>query len=463
MNRTIVVIDDEPSALDFARTVLDSPSREIHTYEDPVEAVAKLARHRADIVICDFRMPKMNGLEVLRRCRSIAPDARFVMLTGMIVVEESVTAMKEGASDVIMKPYSIHDLRNRIDKLLELRDAAVNSRQSRLAFENGSAPGSMEHCLELARSVAPSKAPVLITGATGVGKEVFADFIQRNSGRGDKPYIKINCSALPSNLIESELFGHEKGAFTGAFNTHIGRFERANGGTLFLDEIGEMPLPIQVKLLRVLQTHEIERVGSDRSIHADFKLICATHRDLPAMVKAGTFREDLFYRINVFPIDIPLLRERPREIVPLSAQFLARALNASAEQITISPEAAALLHAYSWNGNVRELENAIERASFTVCDACLLPKDIWWLNPSCNEESIRNAYDIHDPCARTLKTPQAQAPAPPDNPLEASERRTLLEILEKFHWNFTQAARALQISRSTLYMKAQHHKITRSA
>ena len=383
--KTITLVDDEPEVLEFLRAAIEKPGRNLYAYTDALQALRGLPQHGADLVVTDLDMPGMNGIEFLKICRERFPDTKIVILTGHGGIKEVVAAMKAGATDFLTKPLGVGELSEKIGKLLDLQEAARNSRASHATLRTLGAERPMEQVLRLAENVAKGDTTVLIVGETGVGKEVIADFIQSHSARKGQPYVKVNCAALPESLIESELFGHEKGAFTGAVEQRSGRFERASRGTLFLDEITELPLPMQVKLLRVLQSHEIERVGGEVMIKVNFRLLCATNHDLQSMVKEGKFREDLYYRINVFPISIPPLRERPQDMLMLAREFLQRAGQTLGKKaMTISREAEAVLTAYSWPGNVREIRNVIKRiALFTNGEISLsdLPVEIREENP----------------------------------------------------------------------------------
>jgi DNA-binding NtrC family response regulator len=463
--KTIVAIDDEVGVLGLVQRALERPDRVIHTYPDPLVALQCLEQHGADLIILDLRMPQANGIEVLKKCRLKLPNAKVIILTGHGGVKEAVQAMKAGAADFFTKPLRLNDLSEIVAKLLDLQDVAQEQRAPGADAKPVEISGPMGGIFHQARVVAAKDTPVLITGETGVGKEVLANFIQRNSARAAAPYIKVNCAAFPENLIESELFGHEKGSFTGAVERRLGRFERAHRGTIFLDEIGELSLSLQAKLLRVLQTREIERVGGETPVVSDFRLLCATHRDLSVMVREGAFREDLFYRISVFPIRVPSLRERPEDVLALSETFLKRAQESVGKAaLSLASETRALLCGYAWPGNVRELENAIDRAVIMATGAELLPEDFWWLNNASPAYAImtdsRPKAPVQSEPAASETAPAQPAP-PTRSPLEDAERAALLATLKKNKWNFTRAAAELKISRSTLYLKASRYELSR--
>ncbi|MGD0088609.1 MAG: sigma-54 dependent transcriptional regulator [Planctomycetota bacterium] len=460
--KNITLVDDEPAILTLLQEALAGPGRDLHPYNDAQKALEGLPKHGADLIVTDLDMPGMNGMEFLKTCRARFPDAKIVILTGHGGVKEAVRAMKEGATDFFTKPLGLGELAQNIGKLLDLQEAARNTRTIQTAMLAAGGGKSMTQVLRLAETVAKGDTTVLITGETGTGKEVLADFIQGRSARIGQPYVKVNCAALPESLIESELFGHEKGAFTGASDQRVGRFERGHRGTVFLDEVAELPLAMQVKLLRVLQAHEIERVGGTALIKVDFRLLCATNRDLQAMTREGKFREDLFYRINVFPINVPPLRERPQDVLVLAREFLRRAGQALGKgPLAISSQAEAVLTAYPWPGNVRELENVIERAVIMATAPVLEAADFWWL--SAQPAAPSAASHISPNCAPAILAKYGTAAPTTEvlNPLEEAERQTLLAILQKNKWNFSRAAEELKMSRSTLYAKAARYGIKR--
>ena len=328
-----------------------------------------LSGERFDIVISDLLLPDLNGLEILTRIKHDSPHTEVILITGHASAETAVQAMKKGAFDYITKPLNIDELRIIIDKALEkgklLSENVYLKKQLREKYEFASIIGSsqpMQQLFSRMKRIIKTESTVLILGESGTGKELVAKAIHFNGNRKDKPFVAVNCSAIPENLLESELFGHAKGAFTGAIKEKIGKFEAANQGTIFLDEIGTLPMHLQTKLLRVLQEQELERVGSNRQIKLDVRVISATNVNLEEEVKRGNFREDLYYRLNVIPVLIPPLRERIQDILPLSSHFLEKNCRAMQRPIMhLDKEALEALEAYSWNGNVRELENVIER------------------------------------------------------------------------------------------------------
>ncbi len=362
---TVLVIDDEAHLRGLLARLLEDEGHMVYEAGSGEEALALLEKRAVHLVVTDLRMPGMDGMEVVRHVKRTAPETQVVVLTAFGTVDSAVEAMKLGAVDYLTKPLSdLDEFRLVVAKALEGRyladAAAAASRGSTIPVARDPA---MLRVLELAKAVAPQDTTVLITGESGTGKEVVARVIHEGSPRRRRPMVAVNCAALTETLLDSELFGHERGAFTGATERRRGRFELADGSTLFLDEVGEMSPGLQAKLLRVIQEREFTRVGGTKVIGVDVRVIAATNRDLLEEVKAGRFRNDLYYRLNVFPIHIPPLRERPRDIIPLAESFLERAVQRTGKPIRgISPEASEALLAYPWPGNVRELMNVIERA-----------------------------------------------------------------------------------------------------
>jgi two-component system response regulator HydG len=499
---TILAIDDQPETLRLISETLAGPGRRVLTFQDPQEALRAMEDRCVDLVLTDLRMPQLDGLEVLKNVKARDAETEVILLTAYADIDAAVQAMKQGAAEFLTKPLRLAELAAAVGKLLELQ--TVRRRLRELSGDDLAPVGTgdaMRRLLGQAGAVAETDSTVLIVGETGSGKEVLANYIQRHSARAGAPFVKVNCAALPESLLESELFGHERGAFTGASERRIGRFERANRGTLFLDEIAEMPLPMQVRFLRVLQEREIERVGGSQAVPVDFRLICATHRDLESMVAAGAFREDLYYRIHVFPMRVPPLRERPEDIPALACHFLSRARNKLGRgPAEFHADALAMLQQRPWPGNVRELENAIERACVLAGGTTLLPKHLTWLNlvaarhngtphaasppgtpPAagvCGSRSglapaasgALGAFPACPALPAALSSPPHHLAAPPvgsacgvpwsvdvDSPLEEAEKVTLWLVLDRCDWSFKQAAEKLKLSRSTLYAKVNRY------
>jgi two-component system, NtrC family, response regulator AtoC len=380
----ILIIDDDTGFRKLLETILTGEGYDITSGGSVAEARKLGAAEQFDLVLSDLKLPDGDGLQVLAWFAENAPRTAMVMLTAFSSVETAVRAMKLGAADYLGKPLrSPDELRLLVERTLENRqtarerDALVEAAGPKFSCDQMIAEDpKMQKLLELTRKVAPTTATVLLTGESGTGKEVLARCIHGNSSRSERIFVAVNCAALTPSLIESELFGHDKGAFTGAVGQHEGRFERANGGTLFLDEIGELDANLQSKLLRVLQEKTFERVGGKRQITVDVRVIAATNRDLKASVAEGGFREDLFYRLNTFPLEIPPLRERPNDVEALAVFFLARAANEfGRSSLTLTDAAKAKLRGYGWPGNVRELENLMERVAI-LCDLRVDAEDL---------------------------------------------------------------------------------------
>jgi DNA-binding NtrC family response regulator len=374
MSHTILVVEDEQVQLEAISGFLSKQGYEVLQSARPVDALA-IARERAvDIVLTDFKMPGMSGVELLEALKKMNPGIEVIIMTAYGSVESATEAMKLGAVDYITKPIDLRQLQLMIRNTLERKLLVSENRQlrrqlsERFSFEGiVSQSTAMSQVLNIAGRVASSSAPVLITGETGTGKELVAKAVHFAGSRREKPFVAVNCAALSENLLESELFGHEKGAFTGADRQRKGRFEMAEGGTLFIDEVGEIPLALQVKLLRVLQERYYERVGSSHSLPTNVRIVAATNRNLEAMVREGKFREDLFYRLNVVAIRLPPLRERREDIPPLVDAFIKRFASENSKKISgISREAMDLLMKHSYPGNVRELENIMQQ-SIVLC------------------------------------------------------------------------------------------------
>jgi len=383
MEKKILVVDDDLLLRDFLSETLNRSGYQVNLASTGEEALENIRKEDYDIILSDVRMPNMDGMELLKTTRNFLPDAKVVMMTAYGTVQNAVEAMKLGAYDYVMKPFSIDEIKLVLKRALEHKQLLLENKLLRsevigkYRFDNivGKSP-QMQKIFELVETVADTKATVLITGESGTGKELIAKAIHYNSPRREGPFIRINCAALPEGLVESELFGHEKGSFTGAIRQSRGRFELADRGVLLLDEISEISLHLQGKLLRVLQEREFERVGSGISIQVDVRIIATSNRDLNRLIEQGKFREDLFYRLNVVPIHIPPLRERKEDIPALAQHFLKKYNLENNRQIKgISQKVYEMFLSYFWPGNVRELENYIERAVVTAKGKILTPRD----------------------------------------------------------------------------------------
>jgi len=381
---SILVIDDDAGFRGLMETILRGEGYAVDAADSVAEALAAGNRKSYHLVISDLKLPDGSGTDILRHWKEEMPEVPVIMITGFGTVASAVEAMKLGASDYLGKPLSSPDelrlvVRKALDQDRTRREYDVLREQDDARFSCDdliAGDPQMVKVLELVRKVAPTEATVLVSGESGTGKEIIARCIHRNSPRGQRVFVPVNCAALSPTLIESELFGHERGAFTGAVGQHAGRFERAHGGTLFLDEIGELDAGLQAKLLRVIQEKSFERVGGTRQITADVRIIAATNRDLKQRVADGEFREDLYYRLTTFPIELPPLRERTSDIRRLARYFLDKATGEIGKpELTISPEAETVLIRYSWPGNVRELENTMERLAI-LCDETIEPDDL---------------------------------------------------------------------------------------
>jgi DNA-binding NtrC family response regulator len=436
----ILVVEDEAKMRRLLELQLGEEGFLVHSAADAETGLQLLAREKTDLVVTDLRLPGMSGLEFLQAVKRVNAALPVVVMTAYGTVESAVEAMKIGASDYVTKPFSLAEMVLVIRKELDshrLREENRSLREAlgrRYAYDNIVAQSDkMQAVLALVERVAPTNSTVLVGGESGVGKDLIARAIHEHSQRASGPFIKINSSAIPETLLESELFGYEKGAFSGASASKPGKFELADKGTLFLDEIGDVPAAIQVKLLRVLQDREFERLGGTKTHKVDVRLVAATNRDLRAALEEGTFREDLYYRLNVVAIDIAPLRDHKEDIPALANFFLERCARESGKPVgSISPEAMKRLMEYHWPGNVRELQNIIERGVTLSSGTTLDAADIY----------------LDDPAARAASgTPHV---LPPGMTLEQWEDETIREALRRSGGNKSQAARALGLSRNAL-------------
>lgn len=441
----LLIIDDEPKMTDILQRVLKREGYEIDITHNPEEGIRLMGSQRYDVILSDLRMPQMSGIEILKNARHLQKQADFIIMTAFATVETAIEAMKLGAFDYLIKPFAMDNLRALIKRLIEtkaLKEEEPSAGKSpHLVFRPeqiiAESP-AMKEVLRRAAKVAPSDVSILLRGESGTGKEVIARVIHAQSRRADKPLVTVNCGAIPENLLESELFGHIKGAFTGAVESRLGLFKMADGGTIFLDEVGEIPLLLQVKLLRVLQEGEFIRVGEDKPTHVNVRVIAATNRDLEAALRDGVFRQDLYYRLNVVPIIIPPLRERREDIPALVSHFLAKFQ--TPQPIEITPEASHLLAEYDWHGNVREVENAIEHAAVLCEGNRITPDDL--------------------PAAmRKSPTAEMSGVASSTLPLEEMEKRSIMSALKKTGGNQTRAAELLGITRRTLGYRLKKYNL----
>jgi len=443
----ILVVDDEEQMRDLLVKVLERKGYQVSVCGNGVDALAFLEREPADLVVTDVRMPGLSGMEALRAIKELNPDIVVIIMTAFGSIDQAVQAVKEGAYDYINKPFKIDEMLLTIEKALEerrLRHEVSTLRQelrTRYHFENLIGKSrAMQEIFGLIEQVAGSRSTVMVYGKSGTGKELVAKAIHYNSPRSTRAFVAVNCAAIPAELLESELFGHEKGSFTGAIATKIGKFELATGGSLFLDEVGSMRLDLQAKILRALQEREVERVGGTRTIKIDVRVIAATNRDLKKAVEEGTFREDLYYRLNVVPITLPDLKDRQEDIPLLANHFVQKFAQESNPAIReISKEAMAVLMSHAWPGNVRELENVIERAVTLGHGPAVLSTDL----PT-------HLAGGANPLERAL-TREAT--------LEDLERDYIAMILQRTKGHQIRAATILGIDRRTLYRKIRRYAL----
>jgi two-component system response regulator HydG len=438
---TLLVVDDEPSNLTSIKKIFEREGMRVLTAENAKEALETVRRHRVQVVLTDLMMPGTSGAELLRAIKELSPDTEVVLMTAYGTVETAVQAMRDGAYDFVEKPLKRMTIVKSVRKAAERQSLVAENRSLRQEIKLltnreivGQSP-ALRRVLEVASQAAPSTATVLILGESGTGKELIARFIHAKSARSGGPFVAVNCSAIPEAILEAELFGHERGAFTGAVAKREGRFAKARGGTLFLDEIGELSQSVQVKLLRVLQEGEYEPVGGD-TVKADVRIVAATNRNLRAEVDAGRFREDLFYRLNVISVTAPPLRARREDVPLLVDHFLGVYCRKNGRQrLVVPPEVLTKLADYAWPGNVRELENVIERAAVL-----------------CRGESLSLA-DLPEAVAEAAAAQPSALAFPVGTPLEEVERRLIRETLKYTNGDKSLAAQLLGISTRTIYRK----------
>jgi DNA-binding NtrC family response regulator len=428
----ILIVDDEANARTALAELLHEEGYQVETAADGFKALPKLEEFAPDLLLTDLKMPAMDGLALMCKARETDPELAVVVMTAFGAVETAVAAMRQGAADYITKPINLDELGLVVERAIENRRLRAEAGRLRARLNDrvrnivGGSP-AMKPVFDAILQVAPSRATVLITGESGTGKELVAAAIHEHSPRAGGPFVKLHCAALAETLLESELFGHERGAFTGAVGRRDGRFQQAHGGTLFLDEIAEISPAIQIKLLRFLQEHEFERVGGNQTIKVDVRIVAATNKDLLAQVKAGKFREDLYYRLNVVTVEVPPLRARPTDIGLLAMHFLRRYAQENAKEVTgFADDALDRLTRYPWPGNVRELENAIERAVVVCRGTTLRAEDL--------APTIKPAASFNE------------LPTIPGASLAELERYAILKTLEHAGGSTSKAAEILGIS-----------------
>jgi len=447
----ILIIDDDPAMVSVISDICQERGHQTIAYASGQKALENLAAHAPQLVISDLRMDKVGGLDILRECRDVLPQTPVILITAYKTVETALEAMKLGAYDYITKPFKVDELQLTIQRALDNQSLVRENRNLRqivkekYRFENIIGTSTkMQEIYNLIAKVADTDSTILIQGESGTGKELVARALHFNSTRQHQPFVAINCSALPENLLESELFGHKKGSFTGAVQDKIGLFEEAEGGTIFLDEVNSMAQPLQTKLLRVLQERQIRRVGDTKNIPINVRVLAATNEALSDKIKGGNFREDLYYRLAVIPIEMPALRERPDDIPLLVSHFLQKnAAQTGTEAKKIDPKAVEMLSKYRWQGNVRELENAVERACALCDDGLICTTDL-------PPQVVRHANS--PPVEHTGTLPVGQTL---DEYIRDQERRYIEETI-KFNGNSREkAAKMLGISMATLYRKLE--------
>jgi nitrogen regulation protein NR(I) len=452
--KQVLIVDDEPNLRKILSAQLTRDGYDAQTAEDGEQGLHLLREHHIDLIITDLKMPKVDGMTLLKRALEIEPELPVVLITAHGTIDTAVEALKRGAFDFVTKPFDKDEVRQIVAKALktrELRGADATPAPSGARFGIiGTSQGIAELYAILER-VADTPTTALITGESGTGKELVARALHEHSGRKDKPFIKVNCAAIPKELIESELFGYERGAFTGAVASKPGRFELANGGTLFLDEIGEIPIEMQVKLLRVLQESEFERVGGIKTIRVDVRLVAATNRDLKKLIATGSFREDLFYRLNVVPIRLPALRERTGDIPLLAEHFLAKFNERLRKKVEgLDPDATEVLAQYPWPGNIRELENVIERAVLFCDESKLHAKD---LPPDVRGIPVIANVPLPEADLHAALAGEGGLKGHVKVAMSRLEKELVSRALQQTNGNVTHAARLLKISRKGLQLK----------
>jgi len=466
----ILIVDGDPSMRYSLTRMLEGPELEIALAKNGVEALERFAEEKPDLVIMEIKMPGQNGLEVLRQIKEKNPRTLVILMTAYGTTETAIEAMKLGAFDYLLKPFSIPQMRGLADKALEvarmMKVVSFPDRPGEEAVEEtivGSSP-AMQEIYKMIGQVAPTDVTVLLRGGSGTGKELVARAIYHHSHRAAKPFLPVNCAAIPETLLESELFGHEKGAFTGALTRRVGKFEQCQGGTLFLDEIGDMTPATQAKVLRVLQDRQFERLGGSERFYADVRLIVATNQDLEKAIREGTFRQDLYYRLKVVSIHLPPLRERKEDVPELVRYFIHRFSQINRHVRDISPKALERLMRYRWPGNVRELQNAIQRALVIAKGNALLPEDFLLEGIQPGGEEIRELMDLEErlqvlmePVFKELaEYSRSEAEA---DLMSVLEKILIKKALQETRGNQVQAAILLGMSRNTLRSKIERYHI----
>jgi len=456
-NEKILVVDDSPEILAHLSEYLRNEGFDVETSDNGEQGISMMEKKYYDVILTDLRMPHLDGMEVLRYVTKHSPESICILLTGYGTIKNAVEAVKLGAFDYLTKPVKMDEILLTFKRAFEIRDLKRenlnlrNQLKRKYKFENIIGDSEkMRRIFETVEKVADTDSTILILGESGTGKELIAKAIHYNSYRREGPFIPVNCAAIPSELLESELFGHEKGAFTNAIRTRIGRFELANGGTVFLDEIGDMSPNLQSKLLRVLQERHFERIGGVKTVKVDIRIIAATHQDLKATVEQGKFRQDLYYRLNVIPMEVPPLRERKSDIPLLAHHFLNYFNRTKKRRIQgISKEAMNRLLQYHWPGNVRELENIIERIVILTNNEIISVQDLPERIQTLSQEEPPLLFEIPEEGISL------------DNALNEFEKKLILQALNKTGWIKNKAAQLLNLNRTTLIEKIKRQNLQR--
>jgi two-component system, NtrC family, nitrogen regulation response regulator NtrX len=444
MKASLLIVDDDANTLASLSRAFRLAGHDATVCDNPVKALEMIKNEKFDLIFSDVVMPQMDGLSLLEQIKAAGVTTPVVMMSGQAHIEMAVKATRLGALDFLEKPLSTDKLLLTVQNALQLERLKQENRQLRQQLGSSGiiyTGDRMRKLMAQVERVAASETRVCILGETGTGKELIARTIHEKSNRRDGPYVTLNCAAVPAELIESELFGHEKGSFTGAASRHIGKFEQANDGTLFLDEIGDMPLAMQAKLLRVLEQGEVERIGGDKPVKVNVRVVVATHRKLEDQVKQGAFRQDLFHRIFVFPVTLPPLRERPEDIPALVQHFAAQIVKQNGwKEIQFDPEAIQALQRHAWPGNIRELRNVVERLLLFAEDNRV------------TEATVRAALPVQ---AGTDSGLAIATTGTLSERVEQVERQMILEEIKRHNQNITSTAKALGLERSHLYKKCQ--------
>ncbi|MBP2636151.1 MAG: two component, sigma54 specific, transcriptional regulator, Fis family [Firmicutes bacterium] len=455
LTKKILIVDDEEGVRAMLGVVLRREGYEVMEAEDGLSAIEMAEREQPDVIVMDIRMPKMDGMTAFRVMRQNGINAAIILMTAFGTIDAAVEAMKSGAYDYIIKPFNLDEVKILLRRAMEGRRLAIEANLLRKELSDHyrlsgvlTHSAKMRKVYEAVSRVAKTQATVFVTGESGTGKELLVNMLHYNSRRASGPLIKVNCSALPETLLESELFGHEKGAFTSAASRRIGRFEMADRGTLFLDEIGEMPLSVQVKLLRVLQEKEFERVGGSQTIKSDMRIVAATNRSLPDMVARGEFREDLYYRLAVVTVEMPPLRERQEDIALLARLFLQKYAKETGREVDdFDTEAMAALECYSWPGNIRELSNVVERAVIMSTGRVIFLEDLSpQLLPHVNGNRQQRVQIWQ---GRSLR-----------ESIKETEYKIIGDVLRRNKGNRMKTARDLDMSRRALQYKIEEYGLT---